>query len=280
MTARLQGAAIVTGGGRGIGRAIARGLATAGMQVTVVARTPAQVDETVAGIRDAGGVARGAIADVTDYAAVERLIAEAEDAFGGAELLVNAHGILEAVGPIWAVDPERWWRDVEVSLRGGMHTMRAVLPGMLDRGRGRIVNVSSVAGLSANPAGSGYTAAKMAMIRLTESVAASVSSTGVSVFAVDPGMVRTYLTEQLLAHESGDYRYLERAFAEWGVPPEETARLVVFLASGAADGLSGRFVSVSDDYEEVARRAREVVAEDLYQVRWRRFPGLRRLRWP
>lgn len=276
----LSGAAIVTGAGRGIGRAIAEGLAAAGMRVTVVARTAPQVESAVAAIRSAGGVARAATADVTDYAAVERLVAEAEEAFGPLDLLVNSHGILEAVGRIWEVPPERWWRDVEVSLRGGMHTMRAALPRMLQRGRGRVVNVSSVAGLSANPAGSAYTAAKMAMIRLTESVAASVKGTGVCVFAVDPGMVRTQLTEQLLAHESGDYRYLERAFAEWGVPPEETARLVAFLASGAADGLSGRFLSVSDEYEEVARRADEVVAEDLYQVRWRRFPGLRRLQWP
>jgi NAD(P)-dependent dehydrogenase (short-subunit alcohol dehydrogenase family) len=264
--------AVVTGGGRGVGRAIAEDLAAAGAAVAVTARSGDQLAETVRRIRGAGGRAAAYPADVTDRAAVEGAVAHTEGELGPVDLLVNNAGAVTALGPFWETDPDVWWRDAEVHVRGAVLWTRAVLPGMVARRRGRIVNVVSGAGAQATPYLSAYACAKAALMRLTDSLAAEVASHGVTVFAASPGPVRTALLEATAASPVGR-RWLPQ-FAKMladgrDLSPARAVRLVRFLAEGRADALSGRYFHASDDPAALVGRAEEIVREDLHTVRLR-----------
>jgi NAD(P)-dependent dehydrogenase (short-subunit alcohol dehydrogenase family) len=250
--------ALVTGGARGVGLAIARALADDGARVGILARSQ---DDLARAAADLGGVALQG--DVRDRGAVERAV----QLLGPVDVLVNNAGTLAAIGPLAEVDPNDWWRDVETSLHGAFLCTRAVLPGMLERGRGVVVNVSSYAATRASPYQSAYGAAKAGLLNLTESLAAETAGTGVAVFAISPGYVRTAMTDRL--RESG---WAPGAGSGGEVDAERAGALVSFLASGAADGLSGRFLHALDDWEDLASRAPELARDDHYVMRLRR-PG-------
>jgi NAD(P)-dependent dehydrogenase (short-subunit alcohol dehydrogenase family) len=203
-------------------------------------------------------------ADVTEPGSAERVVAAVAAELGAVTLLVNNAGTAAAIGPAWEVDPAVWWRDVETSLRGAFLFSRAVLPDMLRRGEGRIVNVSSYAAVKPAPYLSAYAAAKAALLSFTEALAAETRERGVRVFAVSPGTVRTALTERLAESE-----WLPHMRDREWLEPERVARLVAFLASGRADALSGRFLHALDDVEALAARAAEVERDDLYALRLR-----------
>lgn len=170
---------IVTGGGRGIGQTIAMVLAKAGAQVTVVARSEAQLIETVEAIDRAGGRAMAIPVDVSDSSAVHWMVREVEEKFGPINLLVNNAGVAEPFGPIAQADAAAWWRCFEINVRGPFLCSQAVLPGMLGRRRGRIVHVASGAGTFAIPNLSAYAISKTALIRLSETLALECAHTGV-----------------------------------------------------------------------------------------------------
>jgi NAD(P)-dependent dehydrogenase (short-subunit alcohol dehydrogenase family) len=242
--------AVVTGGGRGIGRAIALGLATAGASVAVVARTQAEAAEVARQIGRAEGRSIAIPADVSLPSDVDRMIGEIERSLGPVDLLVNNAGLAGPIGPTWEIDPGEWWRCVEVNLRGPMLCTRAVLPHMVARRRGRIVNVASGAGTRAIPHFGAYVTSKAALIRFTEVVAAEVAENGVSAFSIQPGTVRTTMAESAMA--AGAMRrwipWLQDVFDRGeDVSPDHAARLVLLLGSGRADSLSGRFLTIEDD---------------------------------
>ena len=262
--------AIVTGGGRGIGKAIALGLAKAGCSVAVVARSEDQLAETAKQITQLGSSAISVTADVSDPAAVERMVHEVEKSLGSVDLLVNNAGLAGPIGPTWETDPDDWWRCLEVNLRGPMLCSRAVLPGMIARGGGRIVNVASGAGTFAIPYLGAYVTSKTALIRFTEILALEAGQHGVKVFAIEPGTVRTAMAEYALESEEGQ-RWLPW-FGEIfqrgeDVPPDHAANLVVLLASGRADALSGRFFTIKDDVVGLVERAGGEGLGDLQTLR-------------
>ena len=264
--------AIVTGGSRGLGRVYAQFLARANAAVAVMARTASEINETAASIREEGGRAIALPGDVTDRQAVERVVAQTEEQLGSVDLLVNNAGNAAPFRPAWQYDADEWWRCMEVNVRGPYLCSRAVLPSMITRRQGRIINASSGHGNIPLLYGSAYSTSKAALTRLTENLAVDVKEYGISVFAIAPGMVRTPMAEAVLADSR--VRELAPAFVrrheEGRVnPPERGAELVVYLASGRADALSGCFIHVRHDLADMVARAEEIQENELYTLRLR-----------
>jgi NAD(P)-dependent dehydrogenase (short-subunit alcohol dehydrogenase family) len=245
--------ALVTGGGRGIGRGIALELAAAGARVAVAARTAEQVEATAA---EAGGLAIEA--DVADRASVEGMVERAERELGPLDLLVCNAGMAVREEAAWELEPEDWWRTFEVNVLGVYLCCRTVIPGMLARGGGRIVNVASGAAYLPGSDTTAYSASKAAVHRFSETLAAQLAPHGIPVFSISPGLVRTQMTSRFADD------------APW-TPPELAPRLVRALASGRLDALAGRYLHAEhDDVEDVERRAAEIVAQDMNAIRLRR----------
>jgi 3-oxoacyl-[acyl-carrier protein] reductase len=237
--------ALVTGGGRGIGANIARELTDAGMQVTVTGRTREQV-EAVA--NEIGG--KALVGDVSKREDVERWFSET----GTPDLLVNNAGIAVWEQTPWEMEPDEWWYVFEVNILGVYLCCRAVIPGMLERGSGRIVNVASGAAYLPGSTSTAYSASKAAVHRFSETLAERLKDR-IPVFSISPGLVRTEMTDDF-----GDD-------APW-TPPELAPRLVRALASGRLDDLAGRYLHAEhDDIDDVAARADEIVQNDLNAIR-------------
>lgn len=259
--------AVVSGAGRGVGRAIAVALAGAGFRVALLARSQDELDDAATEIGE--GVFTAAC-DVRDAEAVGHVVTTAEEALGPITVLVNNAGTGLALGPLWEVDPDEWWTDVETTLRGAFNLCRAVLPGMIERGGGRIVNVTSYVAVRPSPYQTGYAAGKAGLLNLTESLAASLAPHGVHVFAMTPGYVRTQLTQRIADTDAGR-TWLPEVGRGRVVDAADGARLVVRLAQGDADALNGRFFHALDDLDDILRRRDEVEAQDLYVPRLRRL---------
>jgi NAD(P)-dependent dehydrogenase (short-subunit alcohol dehydrogenase family) len=265
--------AIITGGGRGLGRAMALALSGAGASVAVAARSEDQLQETVAEIKSRGGRAIAFVVDVTDHDAIKGMVQEVDRQLGSVDLLVNNAGVIQPIGPTWEVDPDEWWKNLDVNVRGPFLCARAVLPEMIRRKCGRIVNIASYAGVISIPYGSAYVVAKTALIRFSENLAAETREHNIQVFAVDPGTVRTAMAEYLLESELGQRwtPWFRTIFDDGNdVSAERSAQLVLSLASGRADALSGCFLSVYDDLPELARRAEELKKNEQHILRLRR----------
>ena len=248
----LEGVALVTGGGRGIGASIARELAEAGMRVAVTGRTAEQVSAVAAEI---GGLA--VTGDVSIQDDVERWVEATEHELGPIELLVANAGIGIRDGATWELPIDEWWRVQQVNVLGVHLSTRAVIPRMLDRGSGRIVITGSGAAYLPGGSQTAYATSKAAVCRYGETLANELAGR-IPVFFFSPGLVRTDMTERW-----GDD-------APW-TPPELAPRLVRVLASGRADALAGRYIHAEhDDIEDLIRRADQITADDLNAIRLRR----------
>jgi NAD(P)-dependent dehydrogenase (short-subunit alcohol dehydrogenase family) len=251
--------AVVTGGGRGIGREIARHFAAAGATVVVTARTLTQLEETCDMINGEGGSCSAMPLDVLDEEAIGTTFKEIEAAHGRIDLLVNNAGITGTGEMPWEDDPVDWWRTMEVNLRGPYLCTRAVVPGMTERKSGRIIMVGSNMAFFPFPSQSSYSCSKAALVRLGDNFAVGLKEHGISVFTISPGLVATDMTKDI----PDDFV----AKAEW-TPIETPARLCVTLASGRADALSGRYIHASGhDIEDLISRSDEIVDKDLQTMR-------------
>jgi 3-oxoacyl-[acyl-carrier protein] reductase len=245
--------ALVTGGGRGIGRGIALELAAAGMRVAVASRTGEQVEATA---EEIDGLAL--TVDVTDASSVEHSVEETERRLGPIDLLVANAGISPHEPSVLDLPREEWWRVHEVNVLGVYLSCRTVIPGMLERGGGRIVVTGSGAAYLPGAKATAYPSSKAAAVRFAETLANELEGR-IPVFLISPGLVRTEMTEGRFPDD-----------APW-TPPECAPRLVRALASGRFDRLSGRYLHAEHDPpEELERRIDQILEQDLNAIRLRR----------
>jgi NAD(P)-dependent dehydrogenase (short-subunit alcohol dehydrogenase family) len=263
--------AVVTGASRGIGRATALALAGSGFDLGLVARSADALAETEALVGRRGARAVSVPADVIDPQAAHTAVAEIEERIGPVTVLVNNAGSLRALGPLWEVDRDDWWLDVNTSLGGAFNFCREVVPRMIGRREGRIVNITSYVAVRPTPYQTGYACGKAAVASLTEALAASLADLGIRAFAVAPGFTRTEMTEHLTESAAGR-RWLPEVGKGRVVEAEESARLISLLAAGAADELNGRLLHALDDVEQLLERIDEIRRDELYAPRLRRLP--------
>ena len=265
-------AALVTGGGRGIGRAIAWRLAGEGAAVGVLARTEAEVAEAAESIRREGGAAEAFVADVLDPAALGRAFGRFREWAGGCDALVCAAGRLRGIGPIAAVDPEAWWLDLETSLRGAQRSVLAALPALRRSARASITLIVGPGHNGELAFAAGYGAAQAALVRLAESLDRELGGEGIFCVALNPGLVPTELVRGLLDTQEGR-RWLPRfteAFAEGKeVGPEVAAEMAAWLVRRRPPELAGRVVAAPITPTILETRLARIEHEDLLRLRLR-----------
>jgi NAD(P)-dependent dehydrogenase (short-subunit alcohol dehydrogenase family) len=248
---RLQNkSALITGSGRGIGRAIAERFASEGAMVALVSRTASEVEATAAAITAVGGYALPITADISDPAAVETFTTRVAEAFGGIDVLVNNAGIYEPVSLV-ETPFEIWNRVMQVNLYGAIHCSREIGRLMVRQGRGgAIVNVSSIHGVRGVPDSTSYDVAKGGLNQLTRSLAVELAPHAIRVNAVAPGFIDTAMAVQdgKSEHESDDFttNYVGRRKIPLARPaaPSEVATAVLFLASDDASYVTGQILGV------------------------------------
>jgi len=259
---------LISGGGRGLGRLLARTLASAGASVALLARSGGELAETAAEIELAGGIAAAATAAA---------VAELRDRLGPVDVLINNAGVGGPLGLMWDADPADWWRTFEINVFGVYALTRIVLPDMIAAGHGRILNITSNAGVYRWPLMSAYATSKAAVVKLTENLAAETRRHGVPVLSVDPGLLPIGLTEPALNSapdpDSAEARITawirDRIAAGHGADPGQAAHLILQLARGRGDRLSGRHLTVADDLDSLLARLDQIQREDLHVLRLR-----------
>jgi NAD(P)-dependent dehydrogenase (short-subunit alcohol dehydrogenase family) len=255
--------ALVTGAGRGIGREIALGLAAEGMAVGLVGRTLETLADTLKACVKQGAKGIAVTADVARAGAVREAVRSVERDLGPIDLLVNNAGQVDrAEVPIWEVDPAQWWQVVEVNLRGPFNLLRSVLPGMVERRRGRILNLNS--GFALRPDGryTAYATSKGALLQLSDNIADSLAAHEIVVLDISPGAVATDMTAGMP---------MFAATKQWNSLPYMVA-VAVDTARGRFDPLHGRFIHAGrDNLEELLARADEIRQADARTLRLRPY---------
>ena len=261
--------AIVTGAGRGIGRAVAERLATDGWAVALAARSTAELAQTATAIEERGGRALAIPTDVTDATAALALVARTEAELGAPTALVNIAGTLGPFGQFPDLDLAQLRAMFDAVWWGTLNTCHAALPGMIARGGGSIVNIAGYGAADPSPRLAAYGAIKAALVRFTESLAAEVKRGKVRVNIIGPGLVATRLSTEIASTpEAARFAdgMVKMAQAK-GVDPSHAADLVAWLLGDESAPLTGRLVTVHDDYRALGAQALEINAGSGYTLR-------------
>ncbi|MFO0910565.1 MAG: SDR family oxidoreductase [Isosphaeraceae bacterium] len=265
-------AVLVTGAGRGLGRAIAEELASRGSAVGLVSRTESQLAAVVATIRQVGGSALPLVGDVTDRSSLRDVVAKFHEWAGKIDALVCAAARLTSIGPFGESDPDAWWADLETSIRGVENSVRETLPILGTADEPSITVLVGPGHQGPLPYATGYGIAQAALVRFVESLALELASGPVGVFAVNPGLVATSLIRGVIDSADGR-RWLPRfneAFAEGKeFGPEVVAEMVAWLVERRPRELSGRVVPAAQTPELVEMRLGRIVEGNLGVLRLR-----------
>jgi len=264
--------AIVTGAGRGIGEAISLAFAGEGADLALVSRTTSEVMRTATEVENLGRRAIAIRADVSEKQDVDRTVEQVIGQLGKVDILVNSAGILGPIGPMVNNKHEDWIKAVMTNLVGTFLCCKAVLPFMIKRRKGKIINMSGGGAANPRPMFSAYSASKAAVVRLTETLSEEVKEYNIQVNAMAPGAVNTRMLDEVLAAgENVGARALAEARRQkqtGGLSPTVPAALAVFLASDDSDGITGRLISaVWDDWQAMAKQIPDIMSSDTYTLR-------------
>lgn len=242
---RLDGkVALITGAGRGLGEGVARAMAAQGAAVVLIARDAAAVQTVAREIVAAGGKAEAMACDVSDYAAVERVVAATRQKLGGLDILVNNAGVIEPIAELATSDPAAWARNIEINLIGAYYVVRAVIGGMLAGGGGTIVNVSSGAAYRPLEGWSAYCSGKAGLAMMTRAIALETQAKGIRVFGFSPGTIDTEMQVKIRASGMNMISQIPRGNLS---PVEHAVRGLIYLCDAAADDLIGQDASTRDE---------------------------------
>lgn len=265
--------ALITGAGRGIGRAIALAYAQEGANLALAARTHHELEQTAQEAHLLGATTGIMPADISDSAQVEDLVRQTVAQFGTIDILVNNAGMTGPVGPLQETDVAAWIQTIQVNLIGTYLCCRAVLPVMYQHQRGKIINLSGAGATNAWRHLSAYGTSKVAVVRLTETLALELEGSNIQVNALGPGSIHTPMWEDLRdkAQAVGDaplYALGQRVTSGGGASLERATALAVFLASEASGALSGRLISaVTDDVPNLPTQIQRIMASDALTLR-------------
>jgi NAD(P)-dependent dehydrogenase (short-subunit alcohol dehydrogenase family) len=259
----------VTGSGRGLGRYIAMALSDEGANVVLMSRTIAELRRVEKEINKSDKVLSFA-GNVSKESDVKKMVEITLSKFGTIDILVNNAGTIGNIGPVNGTNLKEWAKTIEVNLLGTLTCTSAVLPTMIAKRSGRIINIAG-AGEGAFPNFSAYASSKSAIIRLTETLAEEVRQYNVFVNAIAPGSINTKMTEEIFNSKHSGEKEVERTkkvMSTGGIPIELPASLVVFLASKESDGITGKFIStVHDNWKAFGSMKKEIDGTDLYTMR-------------
>ena len=264
--------AIITGAGRGIGREIALAYAREGARLVLSARTASELEETAHEARDIGAEALIVPTDVGDQAQVESMVRQTLEQYSTIDILVNNAGILGPVESLHESDVTEWIRSIQVNVIGTYLCCRAVLPTMIERGRGKIINLSGAGGTNAPKNLSGYGASKAAVVRLSECLSLELADKNIQVNTLGPGATHTGMWEELRdrARAIGDTERYEAGkliTSGGGASIERSAELAVFLASKESGALNGRLIGINDDFSALPSRISDVMSSEAFTLR-------------
>jgi len=246
---------LITGAGRGIGKRLAIGFATAGNRVALLARSKAELDLAHLEIEHAGGNALRIRADVTDFEEVNAAVDRARVHYGAVDVLICAAAITGPIGPFVDQSPKAWIDTIHTNLLGVMNACKAVLPHMIARRAGKIIVLSGPGATTARPNFSAYAASKAAVVRLVETIAEENREHNVQINCMGPGGTYTSMTDEILrAGERAGWKETDEALQirqTGGVAPEKQIQLALFLASEQSNHISGKLIHASDDWKKL-----------------------------
>ena len=268
MTKHRQHTVLITGAGRGIGKRLAIGFASAGARVALLSRSQTELDLAKLEIEHSGGAALAIRGDVRVFAQLSSAVERTRAAFGGIHVLVAAAAIQGPIGPLADTKPKAWIETIETNLLGVMHTCRAVLPLMVEQRYGKIILLGGGGAADARPNFSAYATSKAAVVRLAETLADEVRDYNIQVNCMAPGGSYSHMTDEILrAGERAGAREIEdaeRVRLTGGVPPEKQIQLALFLASERSNHISGKLIHINDDWK---RLEKENMHPELYTLR-------------
>lgn len=270
---------VITGATRGIGKNTALYFAEHGYTVVGTGRNEQLLNELDQQLRELSPRSHCLHLDVQQHSSVQKAIGQIRNIVSNVDVWINNAGAFAAIGPTWEVDPAVWINDVSTNLFGVFHCVQAAVPLMLEQGAGRIINVVGGGTIGEFKYGNGYGTSKTAIARFTENLDAELQDTGVTAFALDPGLNDTDMTKYQRETEAGQKYFprITQAFAEHRDAPAHLAPTLAYLVGeGKLDAYRGRIVSIHEDADKLQEKANELLNEDYFKLRMKKIENIGR----